>query len=346
MITKEHYIDGKKIEIFDDLFEVREKHQIYDFIERSIFKVKRIPANWIPTNQPTLKSEYSFIDSIKSGFFNKNIVEIIKRNNLRVNKIYVNLCTASDIYEYHVDGFTKGSLTMIYYANLKWQPNWEGETHFSNNENDIDYCSSFIPGRLVLFDGSIPHKSTQPSFLAEQYRYVYVVKLVCDEDPLWNTSGDITDFVFDEFPNLTDKEIKAIEFIKKRTKMIDHSGSTLYQHLYKTFCILKSQNQSEDVCLAGLYHSVYGTDYFDANLNIKKEDVIKYIGEYSESLVSEFCTNDRDNNILHSNKYKLSKQLDLLRILYANLIEQEYRFDDQYIGMCIDIKNKIELIEQ
>jgi hypothetical protein len=196
--TKEHYIDKKPIKVIDNIFLSHERIKILSFIENSQFNIIRQPSGYsfLKTEQPTLKSDYTIDETVESGIFdNKFLVKYINHNNFRVQKTYVNLCTASDIYLYHTDTATVGSMTVIYYANLEWKPHWEGETQFSSDMIDSDYCASFIPGRMVIFDGTIPHKSTQPSYSAEQYRYVYVIKLVCDKDPEWDSSHSIEEYL-------------------------------------------------------------------------------------------------------------------------------------------------------
>jgi hypothetical protein len=91
-------------------------------------------------------------------------------------RTYVNLCTTSDRYFYHTDG-SEEELTMLYYANVEWNANWEGETPFASDDlQHIEYASPYVPGRVVLFDASIPHKSSQPLPGAPYYRFTFVTK--------------------------------------------------------------------------------------------------------------------------------------------------------------------------
>mgnify|MGYP003343488073 CR=1 FL=1 len=43
------------------------------------------------------------------------------------------------------------------------------------------------------------------------------------------------------------------------------------------FYILKSYELSEDLALAGLFHSIYGTDSFKTPLDIERDEIKKYI---------------------------------------------------------------------
>ena len=63
--------------------------------------------------------------------------------------------------------------------------------------------------------------------------------------------------------NFTEKEVAAVKYLFDKIKHIPHSKGSLFGHLYNTFFILKSMSASETTCLAGLYHSCYGTEKFN-----------------------------------------------------------------------------------
>ena len=144
---------------------------------------------------------------------------------------------------------------------------------------------------------------------------------------------------------LSEKENNCVEYIKSLTEFIPHSDTTFFKHLYNTFRILKNLNQSEDVCLAGLYHSVYDTDFFKANLNLNEKDVINKIGKYSDFLVKVFCSLDRDE-LIFKNTLCLPTNVnkDLLYILYSNEVEQSKRVG-QELNFYSAIVSKIIILE-
>ena len=72
---------------------------------------------------------------------------------------------------------------------------------------------------------------------------------------------------------------------------------------------------------AALFHSIYGTDYYEFNEQITREKVISLIGENAEKLVHFFCSlPDRNIQILQ-HKFHSSLQRDLYILEYANLLE-------------------------
>ena len=121
-----------------------------------------------------------------------------------------------------------------------------------------------------------------------------------------------------------ERELKALEFIQPLTENTPHSQSTLFDHLYNTFIILKTMGCSEEVCLAGLYHSVYGTEYFKHKTLEASDEIREYVGEYGENLVKLFCSENRDYMIMGvGNPTDLPPPvlLDLLFIHFANTYE-------------------------
>lgn len=354
MKKKIHFVTNKKIEIIDDLFTAKERLTFYNYACNANYMLNRIPHD-LPEhrkNQKTLKSTLSLSDIINLGFFSHPyILNYVKENKLRIRKCYINLCTASDSYSYHIDDEEPVSYQVpsgLYYLNLDWDSSWEGETHFADEEmKDIIFSSAFIPGRLVLFDGSIPHKSSQPSMSAPYHRMVLAIKFTNESElTAWNRGISIEDFFYTKDIDLSEREKNAISYIKDKTFFLRHSGQNFFDHLYNTFCLLKSFGLSEDTCLAGLFHSVYGTEFYDPDLKIDEIEIKNIIGERANYLVKCFGETNRLEKIM-SNYFNLSltDDLDLTYILYANQIEQAYRINVGDFSLYANIKNKIEYLK-
>jgi hypothetical protein len=88
---------------------------------------------------------------------------------------------------------------------------------------------------------------------------------------------------------------KIAEFLHTHTANVGHSGRTLFKHLVGTHDLLKHHGEPDYVCLAGLFHSIYGTNIFThASVPPTQREVIKdLIGEPAERLAYIFCTCDR-----------------------------------------------------
>jgi hypothetical protein len=81
-----------------------------------------------------------------------------------------------------------------------------------------------------------------------------------------------------------------------------HTGRSLIDHLIGTYRLLVSWGNSEPVCLAGLFHSIYGTNIFlfrSARFD-QRHEVRAAIGETAEHLAYLFCTCDRPLALLQA----------------------------------------------
>src|SRR5713226_8702671 len=74
-----------------------------------------------------------------------------------------------------------------------------------------------------------------------------------------------------------------------------HSGRTLFEHLKGTHDLLDKWENPQDLCVGGLFHSIYGTEYYkvqSANVADRKH-IADVIGPRAEELAFLFCTTDR-----------------------------------------------------
>ena len=125
---------------------------------------------------------------------------------------------------------------------------------------------------------------------------------------------------------LTDTE--KVEFIHKISKDIRHGRRTFFDHLLKTSGIVEKLcedigiTESRYLIDAALFHSIYGTDYFEHNAEISREKIALIIGERAEQLVHFFCSlPDRNIQILQHKFTPDQLQRDLYIIEYGNLLE-------------------------
>ena len=80
----------------------------------------------------------------------------------------------------HVDVHTPHSHPMcdviLYYMNMDWKSEWYGETLFySEDLKEIKYAGAYTPGRVICFDGEIPHSARPASRLAPKFRYTLAI---------------------------------------------------------------------------------------------------------------------------------------------------------------------------
>jgi hypothetical protein len=126
--------------------------------------------------------------------------------------------------------------------------------------------------------------------------------------------------------------------IKRFTELVKQSPTAtekFISHCIDVYEILKKENEPEEVCNAGLYHSIYGTCYLNVTVQTieNHRDLIRSeIGEYAEKLVYEMCSlNNREVDITNGN-FNWDKQtlVDIVKICRANLISLELTKNSNY----------------
>lgn len=228
-------------------------------------------------------------------------------------RAYVNGYTFGTDAYYHKDdiwlqqefGEDVVSETVLIYLNEEWNRDWGGETNFIDDNDEI--IASVLPkrNRCVVFDSDMWHRATSVSRSCPELRSVIVFK----------TAGAEYNRPF-------------VKWIKDRTEFIPHSDTTLFRHLYDTAMTIESmKGVSPDAVKAGLYHSIYGTQYFDPELGVTREEVIEQIGNAAENYVHLFCSlTDRYNQIINnSENWNKETHLALLLIELANTLEMSTR---------------------
>jgi hypothetical protein len=99
-----------------------------------------------------------------------------------------------------------------------------------------------------------------------------------------------------------------------------HSGRTLFDHLKGVHDLLRDWDNEHHVCLAGLFHSIYGTSTFKHQSMSDRGELIKLIGVPAELLVHHFAT-AKDRPLFESVEDKGIRR-NLLEIEAANILEQ------------------------
>ena len=137
--------------------------------------------------------------------------------------------------------------TFIVYLNKGWEVDWAGETVvFNRDKSEIIHASLPKYGKVLAIDGSLPHVGRSVSRICPQNRVIAAFKTLR------------------ELVN----EDTALAYFKSISSGIEHSKSTYFNHCYGTYMKLKGMGLDETVCLAGLYHSVYSTEYLKTQLKL------------------------------------------------------------------------------
>lgn len=170
--------DNKKIFVFDNVVDFSNQTVIYKFIKDSYFRIIGYDNDLIESKDPTLVSIYTEEDLNKSQFVIPQDVlnEIPLMDLFKIQNIMVNLCKPDDKFHVHTDHFIKNAYTLVYYVNLKWDIEYGGDTVFLDEHRNIEYVSQYKPGRIVLFDSSIPHLIRPSTRLSPDYRFTLAIR--------------------------------------------------------------------------------------------------------------------------------------------------------------------------
>lgn len=106
------------------------------------------------------------------------------------------------------------------------------------------------------------------------------------------------------------------------TDEVPHSGNNFLAHLIGVHRLMQAKGCTEEVCRAGLFHSIYGTQLFqDFTLPVdRRADVRALIGERAERLAYCNCAMDRPT-------------VDAI----LDQRDEPYRFRDRLTGETIEL---------
>ena len=112
------------------------------------------------------------------------LIDEVIQQPYKLKLIQLNAQSVKQDGKVHVDNALNiGDRTLMVFFNFKWQKEWGGEFQllekFDNNSKVIKNVE-YVPGRVILFDGGIPHRGLAPT---EPYvvRKTLVYRLEKDE---------------------------------------------------------------------------------------------------------------------------------------------------------------------
>jgi len=171
--VKELWLEGgKAIRVYDDLFSLNFRLAAFQFAAESKFTIGW--SDGITDTQAKHKymhSMFSLEDVERLG-----IIEQIKLSpagaelhGYKLVKTVLNLSTSTDVHFAHAHAEDK---ILLYYVNIEWRDGWHGETLFYNEAcKEIVYANMYTPGRLIVFNGSIPHAIRPQSVEGPLHRF-------------------------------------------------------------------------------------------------------------------------------------------------------------------------------
>lgn len=170
---------GKEIHVFDGVLTESVKNKIFSIARNASYKF---------AEHDTIVPEFHANDQHLVGYCEHEYVndfflpelsrpqEIAERiDGLKIQNAFFNVSTPSGVNFVHTH---VQPWVLLYYVNLHWPPGAFGETHFyTEDSKDVQYTSTFTPGRIVLFNGSIPHTIRPQSIIGPSHRFTLTMFL-------------------------------------------------------------------------------------------------------------------------------------------------------------------------
>lgn len=172
--------NNKTLEVYDDLFSYDEKLHLIKVITQSLFRVNGADSvfNARTDSIPQIYSSYSEQDLEYIGILKTKAFGFLHQDHKLLDKqikqVRINLSPPSERNLVHTD---QAGITFLYYPNLEWKLEWGGHTLFLNEKLDeAEYTCLNVPGRVVVFDGTIPHMVMTPTMMAPVHRYSFAIQ--------------------------------------------------------------------------------------------------------------------------------------------------------------------------
>lgn len=165
-------IDGRTLDVFDGAVSFSEREHIYSVVRNSMYRIGNEDADAVETAQHKYMCAYYNDGDVE----HTGIMQFIRDTpvwgivgHLPLVRAHVNLSTPTDCHWAHDH---RGQMGLLYYVNKHWKHDWAGETMFFNDDlSEVFHASVYTPGRIIVFDGEMPHSVRPQSSIAPTYRF-------------------------------------------------------------------------------------------------------------------------------------------------------------------------------
>ena len=178
--TRQGCVEGRDVFIFDGLMSAADLAQYVEALDRSPFTRTEV-ARSDTTDHRHWVSELPLanVTQLPLWSITEQAVAVARPGErYEPYRAYTNYAAFGDMLYAHCDcGSDQRELTALWFMSKEWEPEWGGETLFFDRTGDAQFCATPRPGRLVLFDGAIPHAGRPPSRICYTARYTFAIKL-------------------------------------------------------------------------------------------------------------------------------------------------------------------------
>lgn len=167
--------NNKFIKVYYDLFSFVERQSIHEYVTTLSYNSY---GGDVGGSTDQFFSLLEKNDVAYTGFFDTEGYKALdKEFNLSeryVNQYRVNLSPPFEKNNIHTDSC---ALTLLYYCNMDWKIEYSGHTIFMDDHiEEPIYTSIYTPGKLIVFDGNIPHMILSPISSLAGLRKTFVIQ--------------------------------------------------------------------------------------------------------------------------------------------------------------------------
>jgi hypothetical protein len=166
-----HYSPIKGIDVYDNVFDLAKRFDIQESVKKCPYQMgwadntekaeQYMFSNWLPEklNSINFFSDFKGSHPLHEKINPDKFIRCIVNNDVCSNTHWTHTHINENVF--------------LYYVNMEWQEHWGGETLFfdKNDSSNIIFGSRYIPGRIIWFDGEIPHTIKSQSRLGPKYRF-------------------------------------------------------------------------------------------------------------------------------------------------------------------------------
>jgi hypothetical protein len=168
----EYKVGGGAVRVYDGAVPLKLRQDLYTWAMQASYKIGWEDSLLAEHRQHMyLHARFNDEELAKTGLLMQLAPTPVFKEvaGLALKSAVLNLSTPSDVHFAHAHPEQR---VLLYYVNFDWRPQWYGETvFFKENLDDIELALQYTPGRIVAFDGHIPHSIRPQSHVAPHFRF-------------------------------------------------------------------------------------------------------------------------------------------------------------------------------
>jgi hypothetical protein len=181
--TETHDICGRKIMVFDDFLEPSQVINFATVVMQLGFRRRESfdrELNVGIGREAFVRAPFLHPATSRAFDAHREAFSIADAST-KLSHVYSAAMTLGPTPQIHADHPSADAVTFLYYANLRWDESWEGETVFYSGDEPAVRVRP-RPGRLAMFHSNILHRAGLPHADAPTFRYTVSI-FYYPEDP-------------------------------------------------------------------------------------------------------------------------------------------------------------------